>query len=604
MAAFMRRTLPQAKFIAFTGTPLTKETKSTLGEFYGGKYLDVYTIKQSVEDGATLPILYESLLPELHIEKDLIDQQLEIDFEDASEEKLELIRKKASSLDTIMNSVPRIREIANHIVNHYLTTVRPNNMKAMVVCHSKEAAANYQHEIETIVVHNRLNLHTKLIVSQDEKRDSDLIKRYILEDKENINAYKSFIHDFPPDENESSSGSRKKGVEKTDDTAILIVCDMLLTGYDAPIVQYMYLDKILKEHNLLQAIARVNRTRPNKTAGHIIDYCGITEHLSKALAMYSEDLNPHDVMETPKEELTRLLQRHNALLDFFKANPYNRKTQPNLFITDAVKYLEPEDLRDRFKVLLRNFNVSIDRLLPSPDALEFKDDLELFNHIKLRAANMYVDEKLRLTPSESLKIRELVNTHLHSFGIEYLLDEPISIIDHERFTDEINKNTSPETMLDTKINRTSAHIRSRMDKNPAFYKPLWQRIQELIDAIRNNRLSTAEGHTEIDKIIAAISNKEAEIRALGFSGEGQFAVYVLLCERLRDQAKEETQELTHGVFKAISGLLGISEWIRKEEIKKSIRQKIKELLRGKIPVAERDAIAYEIIQILEKNVKG
>ena len=609
LAAFMRRALPNAKFIAFTGTPIAKENKSTLAEFYGGNYLDVYPIKQSVADNATLPIYYDSALPHLHIDKDLIDQQLAEDFSDSSEAKREKIRQKAARIDTIMHATPRIREITGHILKHYTEKVFPNGLKAMIVCHSREAAAAYAYELDSLIPESGFHFKTHLIISLDIKKDSEKLKQLATSPTDINKTIERFKYPFPPFISSSTSAhapniaptpKTRIHSQKYDDAGILIVCDMLLTGYDAPIVQVMYLDKLLKEHNLLQAIARVNRTRENKTAGYIIDYCGITGRLTQALEMYAEDLTPQDIMETPNDEYARLQLRHNQLVAFFQNNKSDRRTQRAAYVDQCVHYLEPENFRDEFKQLLARFNISIDILLPAAEALAYKYDFDLYNEIKLRAANLYVDNSLRLTKSESLKIKELVDKHLHSQGIQYLLDAPVSIIDQAKFNAEIAACFSTTTGQLKRIHRIKHIIQTSMDKNPEFYKPLWKRLQELLDMVKTNRIQQLSLFTELENIEKTIVEKHLKAAQLGFTNEAQFAVYKTL--ENEPGLENYAQTITHTIFQSLAEFLTFTDWMNKENLKKTMRLKIKETLEDKISRPELNRLAGTILETIRANI--
>lgn len=203
---------------------------------------------------------------------------------------------------------------------------------------------------------------------------------------------------------------------------------MLLTGYDAPILQTLYVDKILKEHNLLQAIARVNRTRKGKEAGYVVDYAGIIKHLVEALEIFSGDLRPSDVMVNIAEEKTILENRHTKLVNYFKSVKKNRETERDDFILHAINYLEPDDIKDKFKELVSDLNKSMNIVLPDPLASKYDYDFKLFNEIK-----MMVRDSKKITREDSKKLQMILDEHLRANGIEYLLEEAIDITDYKKF---------------------------------------------------------------------------------------------------------------------------------------------------------------------------
>jgi type I restriction enzyme R subunit len=598
LAAFMRKALPNAKFIAFTGTPIDKKNKSTLAEFYGGKYLDTYTIKESVADGATLPIYYDARLSNHHVNKELIDQKFETEFKDYSPEKKERLRQKAAELNTFFNAENRIQQIAEDIIHHYSEKIYPDGFKAMLVCHSRETAINYQNAFEKLRINGVHNFQTRVIMSLDIKKDPERFKQLATQPHEIKQAVDDFKLPFGNEEDKA-----KDGKKQFDNTAIVIVCDMLLTGYDVPIAQVMYLDKLLIEHNLLQAIARVNRTRAGKNAGFIIDYCGITRRLSEALAMFSDDLKPDEVMEKTKDELPRLQNYLNKLIAFFKPINLDPETQRTAYIDKAVQYLEPENKRDEFKLLLKAFTISLNILLPATEAIKYKKDLTLYNEIKYQAANTYVDDSLRITKNESRKIQKLVDEHLTASGIRYLLDEPVSIIDREKFDEEIRKTLSIESARLKRLNRIRHIIKTNFHKDPEFYKPLSERLEQLIKNYQEERFRQLELFkeneldNELNQIEDKIINKHNEARKLGFKTEGESALYNTLEKIFPNDAVSITKTL----YQSLTDELGIVGWHEREQVQRTMRLKIKNTMGETFSQAEKDHLAHQIVNILIQN---
>jgi type I restriction enzyme R subunit len=433
LAGFMRKALKNAKFIAFTGTPIDMEQKSTLGNFYGGKYLDIYNIKQSVEDGATLPILYEDGIPDLYVEKDLLEKQFKYYFDQESKAKQAKLKQEATSLKKQMTAKQRIKRIAEHIINHYKTKIYPDGYKGMVVCYNRESAIAYKKAFDKLKEAGKHGFSSRVVMSFSLKKDPDEYFKIATPETE----IKKVIADFKLPFGDEVQLS-KDGKQLYNNDALMIVSDMLLTGYDVPVAMVMYLDKPLKAHNLLQAIARVNRTRGAKPVGLIVDYCGITDHLVTAMEIFSGELEPGDVMVNISEEITKLRLRHNRLVAFFQGLGIDRIKNRQEYVDKAVHYLEPEDIRDNFKELLKKFNKSLNIVLPDESALEYKDDFCLYNEIKLEAANAYVDKSLRISKDESKKLQSLIDEHLRARGISSLLDEPVSIIDVKKFQEEID----------------------------------------------------------------------------------------------------------------------------------------------------------------------
>lgn len=607
LAAFMRTVLPKAKFLAFTGTPISKEEKSTLGEFYGGQYVDVYTIKESVADGATVELLYDEGIARLDVKKEELDKQFEQEFGHLSEEKQDKLKNEA--LNKYQLSSERIEVISRHIIDHYIGKIYPDGHKAMIVCDGRPMALKYKETFERLKAQGVHNINTKVVISLGSPK-SDFIAREIYEawaynktheDKKPVLAtpnenIKETIENFKlPFGNEADK--EKSGKLRYDNTAILIVSDMLLTGYDVPIASCLYLDKPLREHSLLQAIARVNRSREGKKAGFIVDYFGITAFLIQALEIFSGDLKASDIMKNLSEELPRLEMNHNKLVSFFKPIGIERNYERSNFIDAAIRYIEPINLRDEFKELLKNFNKSVAIVLPNVAARKFEADFKLFNEIRIRARNAYPDdEELKITRDESQKLQQMVDEHLKATGVDNLLQEPISIIDKDKFREEI-LNASPATKELKMRNNLKHIIKVGIDRNPDFFKPLAQRLEELIKAREEDRitqLKLLEAFAEIQDIII---NENKEGKEKGFETEDQIVVFNTMKTIFEDKADEATRK----IYATIDGELNIIGWDDKGAVRKEMENKIIKILQTKMDRVSARQKAKELVELIAKN---
>jgi len=436
------------------------------------------------------------------------------------------------------------------------------------------------------------NFNSRVVMSFLPKKDP--LEYYTIATKEND--VKQAIEDFKLPFGDDSNLD-KAGRKQFNNDALMIVSDMLLTGYDVPIAMVMYLDKPLKAHNLLQAIARVNRTRGQKPAGLIVDYCGIANHLVDAMEIFSGDLDANDVMVNISEEITRLSLRHNKLVAFFQDLKVDRHKNRQEYVDKAVHYLEPIDIRDIFKELIKKFNKSLNIILPGEAALEYKDDFSLYNEIKLQAANAYVDKTLKITKDESKKLQELIDEHLRANCITSLLDEPISIIDVEKFKEEIENTQNPKSKELKRTNRLKHKIKVELEKNPDFYKPLADMLEELIEDRRQNRISQLDLFEAFDKIQEKILNKSKEAEGLGFKSDQEFAVFKTLEAKINGDAKGITDLL----FTAIEGELSIADWDKKSQVIKAMRVKIKGVLRGKVEPEEIQQVTVSLVDLIKRN---
>lgn len=608
LASFMRTVLPHAKFVAFTGTPISKDDKSTLGEFYGGEYIDVYTIKESVADGATVELLYDNGIAKLDVKKKELDSEFEATFRHESEEKK--AKLKEAALRKYALSWERITEITRHLVNHYSTKIFADRHKAMIVCDGRYAAIRYKQALEALKEKGVHNFESKVIVTLGSPKTDPIAKEYYetLEWNKNNPAQGKPVYLTAPEEIETATNDfklpfgneddrEKSGKKKFDNTAILIVSDMLLTGYDAPIAACLYLDKPLKEHNLLQAIARVNRSGKGKHAGHIVDYYGITDYLIQALEIFTGDLKREDIMKNITEELPKLELNHNKLVEFFKHLRIDRTYERERFLDEALRFIEPLDMRDQFKELLRQFNKSINIVLPDTRAMKYRYDFDLFNELRLRARNAYPDdEELKISAEESKMLQQMIDEHLKSTGVQNLLEEPVSIIDKEKFKEEI-MNASPATKELKMRNNLKYVIKVGLEKSPDFYKPLAQRLEELLKEREEERITQAQLLLEFGKIQDTIIEQEKESAEKGFVTDQQRAIYDSM-KLIYDGTAEHAAKM---ILDSIKGELDIVGWEEKGQVKKEIENKIARFLATKLDREKARTKAKELVGVLTKN---
>ncbi|WP_324172907.1 HsdR family type I site-specific deoxyribonuclease [Sulfurimonas sp.] len=554
-ASYMRQSLPNAKFIAFTGTPIDKENKSTLHEFYGGDYIDKYTIKQSVADGNTLPILYETGLSKFFIEKELLDAEFAKSFGNESAKKQAILKTKATSLDK--NATRRVQEIAKSIVEHYKNKSYLDGFKAMIVCHNRYQAIAYKKAFNKLAEQGVNNFQSKVIMSFDTKKDPQEFYDLASSQADTKKAIEDFKLPFG-DENDKSRGGKRQ----FDNTAFLIVSDMLLTGYDAPILQTLYVDKILREHNLLQAIARVNRTRKGKNAGYVVDFVGITKYLVDALEIFSGDLKPCEVMADIESEKTTLENRHTKMVDYFKSVKKNRENERDDFILQAIKHLKPQDIKDKFKELVSDFNKSMNIVLPDPFASRYDYDFKLFNEIKM----MVRDSKEKITREDSKKLQMILDEHLRANGIEYLLKAPIDITDYRQFQAELTREGKHNP-----LDKAKAIIKANEEKNPALALELSELLErKLIDAKVDRKQAVIDLFNDMQVIINRHKNRHSNS---GLSDEKQLVVYDLV-KKLSDEATELTLE----IFDTLDEWLNKKAILTQSDAQKEMRNSIKPIL--------------------------
>ena len=412
----------------------------------------------------------------------------------------------------------------------------------------------------------------KVIMSFDTKKDPQEFYDLATPEADVKQAIEDFKLPFG-DENDKSRAGKKQ----FDNTAFLIVSDMLLTGYDAPILQTLYVDKILKEHNLLQAIARVNRTRKGKEAGYVVDYAGITKYLVDALEIFSGDLEPSDVMMDIESEKTTLENRHTKLVNYFKSVKRSRESDRANFIVQAINYLEPQDIKDKFKELVSDFNSSMNIVLPDAFASKYDYDFRLFNEIKY----MVRDSKEKITREDSKKLQMILDEHLQANGIEYLLEEAIDITDYKKFVEALEKEGKHNP-----LDKAKAIIKANVEKNPALALELSELLErKMIDSKLERKQAVMDLFADMEEII---NRHKSRHLSLGLSDEKQLVVYDLV----------QNVELTLEIFEVVDEWLHKKAILAQSDAQKEMRNLIKPLL-GSYGLERK--LSKDIVMMLVKN---
>ena len=519
---------PNATRIAFTGTPLITERhgeRKTNKRF--GEYIDTYRLMDAVNDGATLQILYEGKTADSALsEKHAFDEAFEDLFKDRSEEEMLAIKKKYGATGDILEAENRINAIARDLVSHYVDNILPNGFKAQVVCHSRLACIRYQDGIETALAERidvekrkavpdlalikRLAfLKTAVVVSSDGTNEAAFIT-HARKEAARMDAVRNFCRNFDLDDSDKTN----TGI------AFLIVCDMLLTGFDAPVEQVMYIDKKLREHALLQAIARTNRVSRGKKRGYIVDYIGLANHLTEALTLYaaSDELQElHDGLKNITSELPVLEERYQRLLQHFTewgvahieafVTGSLATLEANAAVVhEAVTALKDERLRADFDVYLKKFLMSMDIILPHAAAQPYRVPASRFGYILQVAKERYKDTSLDLGDAGE-KVKALINAHLISLGINPKVP-PVELLADD-FLEKLaaHAGNNSEAKASEMEHAIRKHCTVHHDEDPAFYKRLSEKVSALIE----------KHHDEWD----LLAERLAELRSEAAAGRTQ-----------------------------------------------------------------------------------
>ena len=544
-AAHMARALPNACRLAFTGTPIDKTRAS-----FGG-YIHKYTMPQSIKDGSTIDILYESRLPELAIWGKRIDPLFESEFGHLTEEQRNRLKQQEVTEQRIAEATDRIEMIAADIAKHYKENFEPDGFKAQVAACSQRAAGMYYRELS-----KHFPNRVALLISNPSEKDSDL-----WELKKPFENEEAVIDQF-----------KDEGVDKL---AIIVVMNKYLTGFDAPIERVLYLDRPLREHNLLQAIARVNRPLPEmgKLWGLIVDYWGVSGFLDKALAVFSEDISVDDVLKRRDDDAACavLKQRCAEVFAMFPDGLDRSNIEP------WILALEKEDLRAIFQARYREFYKALEQLLPDPRALNYLGDFAWLRRVRREMLVHYQAEDTAL-PDCTERVRDLINRHVKGEEVRVLLP-PIPILS-DQFSEEVEKLQSPRAKASRMEHAVRRTITVKMAEDPVFYESVKERLERIILERREQRIDDAEEFRLLmgvrDQIIAGHAE---DAQSLGIE-EDAFPFYGLLKKHQPSQehSPQKTAELAEAVFDSLKQETVI-DWIHKEDVQREMRRQVKRQLR-------------------------
>jgi type I restriction enzyme R subunit len=512
--------LPNCARIGFTGTPIIMGDKKRTHQIFG-EFIDRYTIKEAEEDGATVPVLYEGRTAQGAVKDGAsLDELFEDLFRDRSAEELEAIKQKYATKGQIFDAPLLIADKARDMLRHYVTNILPNGYKAQVVAYSRLAAVRYVAAFET--VRAELLAEAEALSPEDKALDDEelcqrppkvqaIVQAWRYRDTLKNIEFAAVISGGNNDDpawkqwtdaaaNETRIKRFKKPLfhtkpEKIDPLAFLVVKSMLLTGFDAPIEGVMYLDRPIREAELLQAIARVNRTGFGKRCGIVVDYYGVAQHLKEALAAYADE-DIQGVLQNLKDEVPALRDRHLRVMDLFRSRDIESLND----VETCVDVLADERLRAEFTVKLKQFLGSLDTVLPRPEGLPFSKDAKTLAYIYARARNRYKDTPV-LGKDVGAKVRKLIDDHVISLGVDPKIP-PIALTDAE-FDTHLLRQVSDRAKASEMEHAIRSHIRKHLDEDPVLFRKLSERLNEILKTLAD----------QWDDLIAALQKIISDMRA-------------------------------------------------------------------------------------------
>ena len=633
---------PNATRLAFTGTPLivVKDRQQTVARF--GQYIDKYKLQDAVDDGATVQILYEGKtadagiaykvtlddridrLAEDHVNAQLakeVNQErlrrqargTDRPFDDlvrerTDEEILELKKKWGTNGD-ILEADARIEAIAGDLVNHYLDNILPNGFKAQVVCSSKLAAVKYRRHIDRALAarlaaeqakpvwngHPAGLLEEERATYRDEAlcRKIGFLKSVVVVSSEGTNELAAItaerrrareLHAVPNFKRPFNFDDPEK---VNTGVAFLIVCDMLLTGFDAPVEQVMYLDKKVRDHSLLQTIARVNRVARGKSRGYIVDYIGLAQHLHDALSIYAVD-DRQDIENTLTDiwdELPVLEDRYRRLLQLFAdqgisgmqdfAEQKLAKSEEAAVLEQAVQLLEDIKLRADFEVYLKKFMQSMDIVLPHAAASPYRVPVKRFGYLLARVRARYKDESLDISGAGE-KVRKLIDEHLVSLGIDPKIP-PVKLLSPE-FVSEVDKSTTPRAKASEMEHALRKHCKVHFEEDPALYEKLSQKLEALLQQYRDNWDQLCQ--KLLDLRAEAAAGRQEEIEGVGRQAAPFYDLIgqIAFGGEIPPQHVPQVKKLVAQVLERLIDTIGIVDFWRNDPEIASLRGNLTDLM--------------------------
>lgn len=574
-AKYMRDALPNATYLGFTGTPIEGTDINTPAVF--GNYVDVYDISSAVLDGATVPIFYESRLAKVNLSeegKELV-KQLDDDLEEQDLSETQKAKAKWTQLEALIGSENRIKNIAADIVNHFSERQKVFDGKAMIVSMSRRIAAELYEEI----IHLKPEWHSddlgkgviKVIMTASSSDGPKMAKHHTTKEQRRALA------------------ERMKNPQ--DELKLVIVRDMWLTGFDAPSMTTLYIDKPMKGHNLMQAIARVNRVYKDKKGGLVVDYLGIASDLKKALSFYSDSGGKGDPAIAQSRAIEMMQLGLEVIEQMFYGFDYSQyfkaETAKKLSLILAAEnhILGLENGKKRFIDEVAKLSQAFAIAVPSVEAMEAKDEVAFFQAIKARLVKFESSAGGKSDAEIETAIRQVIDEALVSSKVVDVFDaagikKPDISILSEEFLLEIKSMQHQNLALETLKKLLNDEIKARSKRNLVQGKSLMEMLENSIKKYHNKIITAAEVIEELIKLSHNIVKMDSDAKSLGLS-DFEYAFYVAVSNNQSARElmqKDKLRELAVVLAEKIKQNASI-DWTIKESVQASLRVIVKKVLR-------------------------
>jgi len=574
-ARHMRDALPNASFIGFTGTPIESEDKDTRAVF--GDYVSIYDIQDAVDDGATVPIYYESRLAKLDINQEAIEElsdQVEEVVEDEEDVgNREKTKGEWSRLEKLVGAGPRLKEVADDLVNHFETRTATIEGKAMIVAMSREIAVHLYNEIVAL----RPEWH-------DDDPDKGAIKVVMTGSASDRALLQPHIHN-----KQTKKRFEKRFKDVNDPLKMVIVRDMWLTGFDAPCCHTMYVDKPMKGHNLMQAIARVNRVFKDKPGGLVVDYIGIANELKQALKTYTDAKGKGSPTHSAEEAYAILLEKLDIIHGMFAPGPKGEGVDYSGFETDPHKLLVPtanyilglEDGKKRFLDTVLAMNKAFSLCATLDEAQELQKEVAFLSQVKTAITKFTTVDKKLTQEDKNTALKQILDNALVAGGVSDVfemcgLDKPnIGLLSNE-FLEDVRQMPYKNFAVELLEKLLKDDIKAKTRNNVVQEKKYADRLQETLRKYNNRGIETAQ---VIEELIAMAKQFQEEMErdaALGLNPD-EIAFYDALAAN-----ESAVRELGDEILKKIA--VEITDKLRKSttvdwQVRESVRAKLRILVR-------------------------
>lgn len=562
LAANVRVAIPSASFMGITGTPVSLNNRDTRLVF--GDYITEYKMDRAISDGATVPIYYEGRLVPLHLTNYFIDEEYDQLLAEHPFDARESFKKKFARLEQAVGARERLEQIAQDIVTHFNN--RGIKGKGMVVTISRKVAVEMYKMIE-----KQINAPEAAVVISSPESFKDQIQK------------------------ETSSKEIEKRFKNPDDSlGLVIVCDMWLTGFDVQSLHTMYVDKPLKGHTLIQAIARVNRIWKDKPAGLIVDYIGIADDLKKALGIYSSDIQKQ-VMVPLDDLIAKMMEKYDVVKSMFMGLDFsNWKKLQNTELTRLVQQAVDMIITDQKSGILdeakkKRFLTEFEHLLklhafvmPHHEAHQIRSDLEFFKAVKGIIVKRIITGGGIMEQETETAIRELISKSIAAEGVIDIFamkgkgKPDISIFD-DQFLDEVKKMRFKNLAIEVLKKLLQDEFRIRLRKNLVRYKSLMQILEDIIEDYENNIINSTKVIERLIELAKEVKKQETAWKGLGLNEE-ELAFYDVIAEAKKSDLKNgKLKTLVKELVRLIRRDLTI-DWTNNESVKSKIRANVRLIL--------------------------